>query len=118
MIQKSTQGRAASPVQPMSLTKAQIIKDTIAQAGSTFVSVYFRKKDGSIRQMTFNPRHHGVILGTGNPLKDPGAVENIVRCMDIAKGSESSGGWRSFDCRRVFRLQVKGKVIELGEREW
>jgi hypothetical protein len=99
----------------MTSTKAQIIKDAIAQAGSTFVSVYFHKKDGTIRQMTFNPKHHGIVLGTGNPLKDPGAIENIVRCMDICAGGKTAAGWRSFDCRRVFRMSVGGRVMEFEE---
>ena len=85
----------------------QLIRDKIAEAGSGFVSVYFTKKDGSERQMTFNPLHFGEVKGTGHALKDPEAVQNIVRCMDIHKG------WRSFDCRRVFRMKVNGQLIEM-----
>jgi hypothetical protein len=92
-------------------SKSQIIKDKISQSGSGFVSVYFFKKDGTERQMTFNPLHFGEVLGTGSKMKDPDAVENIVRCMDVKKG------WRSFDCRRVFRMRVNGEIIEFREDE-
>lgn len=89
------------------MSNHQTIRDQIAKAGSGFVSVYFVKQDGTERQMTFNPLHFGEVKGTGHALKDPDAIQNIVRCMDIHKG------WRSFDCRRVFRMKVNGQVIDL-----
>ena len=82
------------------------IRSLIESAGSHFVSVHFVKADGSLRQLTFNPKHIGEIKGTGHALKDPDAIDNIVRCMDIAKG------WRSFDCRRVVKMTVNGKTVE------
>jgi hypothetical protein len=82
------------------------IRRLIDSAGSHFVSVHFIKADGELRQLTFNPKHIGEIKGTGHALKDPAAIENIVRCMDIAKG------WRSFDCRRVCKLTVNGETFE------
>ena len=91
------------------ISKAEFVKTKIAQSGARFVSIYFFKKDGSIRQMTFNPKHFGPVLGTGHSLKDPDAVLNIVRCMDVVRG------WRSFDCRRVIRMRIIGEDIEVGE---
>ena len=85
----------------------EIIRGKVAQAGSRLVSVHFIKQDGTERQMTFNPLHFGEVKGTGNPIKDPDAKLNILRVMDIHKG------WRSFDCRRVFRIKVDGQVTEL-----
>ena len=85
----------------------ETIRAAIASAGSSFVSVSFTKADGSQRQMTFNPLHFGEVKGTGHAIKDPETAANIVRCMDIHKG------WRSFDCRRVFRIKVNGQVTEL-----
>jgi hypothetical protein len=82
------------------------IRQLIQSAGSQFVSVHFIKADGELRQLTFNPKHIGEIKGTGHALKDPDAIENIVRCMDITKG------WRSFDCRRVCKLTVNGETFE------
>ena len=89
------------------MSNQQIIREQIASAGSGFVSVYFTKLNGEERQMTFNPRHFGEVKGTGHAIKDPDALVNIVRCMDI------KNGWRSFDCRRVFRMRVNGEVLDL-----
>ena len=85
----------------------EIIRSKIAEAGSGFVSVHFLKADGSERQMTFNPLHFGEVKGTGHAIVDPEKKLNVVRCMDIHKG------WRSFDCRRVFRIRVNGQITEL-----
>lgn len=85
----------------------EIIRAKIKEAGSHFVSVHFIKQDGSERQLTFNPCHVGEIKGTGNPIVDPVAKGNIVRCMDIKKG------WRSFDCRRVYKIVVNGNATTL-----
>ena len=88
------------------MSQATRIRELIQSAGSQFVSVHFIKADGELRQLTFNPKHIGEIKGTGHALKDPAAIENIVRCMDIAKG------WRSFDCRRVVKMVVNGETVE------
>jgi hypothetical protein len=90
------------------MSNHETIKKLIHSAGSRFVSVEFIKQDGSRRQLTFNPRHIGEIKGTGHALKDPVAIQNIIRCMDIAKG------WRSFDCRRVCQLKVNGEIVEFN----
>jgi hypothetical protein len=90
------------------MSNHETIKQLIDSAGSRFVSVEFIKQDGTTRQLTFNPKHIGEIKGTGHALKDPAAIENIVRCMDIAKG------WRSFDCRRVCKLTVNGETFEFN----
>lgn len=85
----------------------ETIRQIIKAAGSHFVSVSFIKKDGTERQMTFNPLHIGEIKGTGSPMVNPDALDNIIRVMDSHKG------WRSFDCRRVFKIKVNGQVTEL-----
>ncbi len=90
------------------MSNHETIRQLINSAGSHFVSVQFIKQDGSTRQLTFNPKHVGEVKGTGHALKDPAAIENIVRCMDISKG------WRSFDCRRVSRLTVNGQTVEFN----
>jgi len=93
------------------MTNQELIRAKIAEAGSHFVSVEFIKADGSKRQMTFNPKHFGEVKGTGHAIVDPVKQANIVRCMDINKG------WRSFDCRRVFRIKVNGQITDLQPEE-
>ena len=85
-----------------------VIRQVIQEAGSKMVSVTFVKADGSERQLTFNPRHKGQILGTGNPIKDPEKAANVFRIMDI-----NLNEWRSFDARRVYRVKFQGKVVDL-----
>ena len=93
------------------MNNAEIIRSKIAEAGSGFVSVHFLKADGTERQMTFNPLHFGEVKGTGHAVIHPVKKENIVRCMDVKKG------WRSFDCRRVFRIKVNGEITDLPIEE-
>ena len=84
------------------------IRELIDSAGSTYVSVNFIKKDGSLRQMTFNPADHNDIIGTGSEAAAK-VDENIFRIRDNTKQA-----WRSFDARRVISMKVKGKVTEFN----
>ena len=88
------------------MTNSQIISQLIEQAGSKLVSVRFTKKDGSHRQLTFNPADHNDIKGTGKPCADP----NIFRIRDIKLGQ-----WRSFDARRCHSIKVGGKLTQLTQ---
>jgi hypothetical protein len=94
------------PIAPMA--NHEILRDAIAQAESRMVSVTFIKADGTERQLTFNPRHKGQVLGTGHPIKDPEKAINNFKIMDIKLGQ-----WRSFDARRVYRVKFQGKVVDL-----
>ena len=61
------------------MTTHQAVREILDAAGSSLVSVYFIKKDGTERQLTGNLMDHNDIKGTGNPTQDP----NIVRIRDI-----------------------------------
>lgn len=83
------------------------IKSLIDEAGSSYVSVTFIKKDGSERQMTFNPKDVNDIKGTG----DTSNVDaNIFRVRDNTKQA-----WRSFDARRVKTIKSKGVITEFND---
>jgi len=84
----------------------QTIRTIIDAAGSQLVSVNFIKKDGTERQLTFNPQDFAEIKGTGNPTSDP----NIFRIRDIKLSS-----WRSFDARRVTKITAKGQTTKLPQ---
>lgn len=92
----------------MTVANHEVIRQVIQDAGSRMVSVTFIKANGEERQLTFNPRHQGQILGTGNPIQDPEKARNVFRIMDI-----NLGQWRSFDARRVYRVKFQGKVVDL-----
>ena len=89
-------------------TKTEIIKRFIFDAGSSIVSVEFRKADGSLRSLQFNPRDTQEIKGTGYALKAP----SIVRCryFTIAR-TKGESAWRSFDCERVVSIKANGTAI-------
>jgi len=81
----------------------------IEENGSHYVCVDHIKKNGEERRARFNPKHFLETLGTGTPCKDP----NIFRYCEINKEGETV--WRSFDCRRVFRLALLNRVIEFKD---
>ena len=75
------------------------ISRLIQESGSKLVSVTFKKKDGSRRQLTFNPKDINDIKGTGSSCADP----NVFRVRDIKLSA-----WRSFDARRTLSVKVNG----------
>ncbi len=77
------------------------IASLIEASGSKFVSVTFSKKDGSERQLTFNPRDYKDVKGTGSPCSDP----CIFRVRDV-----KINAWRSFDARRTISVKVNGTI--------
>ena len=88
--------------------KTAFVKRFIQSAGSSIVSVEFRKADGSLRKLQFNPRDTQEIKGTGHALKAP----SIVRCRDftIAR-TKGESAWRSFDCERVVSIKANGITL-------
>lgn len=84
----------------------ETIRSTIQSAGSQFVSIRFLKKDGTERQLTFNPRDFADIKGTGHVTDDP----NIFRIRD-----SKLGAWRSFDARRCLSIKVGGRVTSFTD---
>lgn len=88
------------------MNRSERIKSLIDEAGSGYVSVTFIKKDGSERQMTFNPKDVNDIKGTG----DTSNVDaNIFRVRD-----NKIQQWRSFDARRVIKIKSKGTITEFN----
>lgn len=94
-------------IDPMTSQRLERIRSLIESAGSTYVSVQFTKKDGSHRQLTFNPADHNDIKGTGDVSK---IDENIFRVRDNSKQQ-----WRSFDARRVISIKVRSTTTEFND---
>jgi hypothetical protein len=100
----------ATVLKPQS--KTEIVKRFIFDAGSSIVSVEFRKADGSLRKLQFNPRDTQEIKGTGYALKAP----SIVRCRDFSIArKEGQGAWRSFDCERVVSIKANGTAFTVEQ---
>ena len=112
IIDRMSQASAPKPHQPViTMTKADVIRQAIRDSGSRILSVRFVKKNGEERTLPFNPLHIGEVKGTGNPLKDKEAIENIFKVMDL---SHNPPAWRCFDARRVLYVRVNGKRIDLS----
>jgi hypothetical protein len=92
---------------PMAEQRYERLQKIIEKAGSSFVSVTFVKKDGSERQMTFNPRDWNEIKGTGSRCNDP----NIFRIREVNNKEEGRTSWRSFDARRVLKACANGSEV-------
>ena len=88
--------------------KTETIRQFIINCGSTIVSVTFFKKDGSVRNIQFNPSDSSEIRGTGVPLNN----QDIVKCRDFRKAKNGNGAWRSFDCGRVISIRGRGETID------
>ena len=96
----------ATVLKPQS--KTDIVKRFIFDAGSSIVSVEFRKADGALRKLQFNPRDAQEIKGTGKPTTNP----SIIRCRDFSIArKEGQGAWRSFDCERVVSIKANGTAL-------
>ena len=91
----------------------EIVRDIIERAGSGFVSVNFLKKDGSERQITFNPRDWNEVKGTGKPCENP----NIFRIREVNNKEEGKTTWRSFDATRVLRIRANGSEAKWDQIE-
>lgn len=87
-----------TPHEAMTDAKRQIFRNAKDAAGSRFVSVKFRKTDGSKRTIVFNPRDIAGIKGTAEV--NPAAT---CRVRDVALGQ-----WRSFNLDRVISITVNG----------
>lgn len=94
----------------MTASKTAQVRQFIRSAGSTIVSVTFRKADGTLRSLQFNPRDRQEVKGTGTATRPP----EIVCCRDfrIAR-TQGQGAWRSFNAERVVTLRANGKELVL-----
>jgi hypothetical protein len=86
---------------------SQQIREIIEQAGSTFVRVKFIKKDGSEREITFNPKDYNEVKGTGKASSNP----NTFRIREVQNKETGKTVWRSFDGTRVLRISAKGRTL-------
>jgi hypothetical protein len=89
-------------------SRTDAVRSFLRNAGSRVVSVTFRKEDGSLRSLQFNPRDRQEIKGTGTAT--PPA--DVVRCRDfrIAR-TQGNGAWRSFRTDRVVSLRTAGVTL-------
>ncbi len=77
-------------------------------SGPKFMTIGFKKKkDGSHREITFNPRDFNEIKGTGKPSNNP----NIIRIREVNNKEEGKTVWRSIDADTVTFVRFKGQTV-------
>ncbi len=103
--------------------KTQNVKTIINQARSTIVSVTFKKKDGSLRGISFNGGYRAGIKGDSASESAKKAVAtrkennpNIINVIDFSIdrknkiNGENENPWRSFDCESVVAIKSGGET--------
>jgi len=89
------------------MSRSETIRNFLQAAGSTIISVQFIKKDGTIRNIRFNPRDRNEITGAGSKVRNPDII--AVRDLSIAQ-TQKTGAWRSFDVNRIVSIKSRGQV--------
>lgn len=104
------------------MNKADKIKSIIREARSSIISVKFKKKDGTLRTMSFNARYKGKLKGLNASESAQRAVEtrkvnnpDLINVIDLAvkrKTKKEEASRRSFQCETVVSVKSGGKVYE------
>ena len=87
------------------MDSATAVRSILKAAGSTFVTVTFTKRDGSQRQLTFNPLQHLETQGTGRQHPD-----DIFTVVDRQKTQ-----WRGFRANSVKTIKARGKIYTMRD---
>lgn len=87
-----------TPHEALNNAKREIFQNAKDAAGSRFISVKFRKVDGTKRTLVFNPRDIAGIKGTAKTIPS-----STCRVRDAVKGE-----WRSFNLDRLISIRVNG----------
>jgi len=104
------------------MNKTDKVKELLALAGSTMISVTFTKKDGSERKISLNPKTTKGVSGESASEAAKKAIltynknnPNMVRCYDAqlaASGVDPNKCWRSFNTENVLEIKAKGKTYK------
>ncbi len=93
----------------LTMDRATNIRNFIQSSGSTIINVRFRKKNGEMRSLCFNPKDRQDLVGGSPSTTNPDIIR--VRDFKIAK-DQGEKAWRSFDVNRVISLTANGQRFE------
>jgi hypothetical protein len=106
----------------MSDTKTAQIKALIGTSGAKLMSVEFKKVNGDMRVMVFNPKTAKGVKGdkASDSAKQAIATRkanhpNLISVCDnaqLAKGEPAYKCWRSINCDTVTKVKSGGEVLE------
>jgi len=91
----------------MTTATTENVRSFLRSVGSSIVTVEFIKRDGSIRQITFNPRDRQEIKGTNTANLNPDTIR--VRDFNIARTGQPA--WRSFNVSSIRRIKANRQVF-------
>jgi len=91
------------------MDRATNIREFIQASGSTIISVQFRKKNGEMRSLCFNPKDRQELVGGSPSTTNPDIIR--VRDFKIAR-DQGQGAWRSFDVNRVLSITSNGQHFQ------
>ncbi len=91
------------------MDRATNIREFLKSSGSTIINVRFKKKNGEMRSLCFNPRDRQDLVGGSPSTTNPDIIR--VRDFRIAK-EQGEKAWRSFDVNRVISLTANGQRFE------
>lgn len=105
----------------MTTTTTEQVKAIISTSGSKFMSVTFKKANGEIRTINFNPRTAKGLKGddASDSAKQAVATRkrnnpNLVNVCDqqlLNKGEDPAKCWRSINCDTVLELKTGNNVL-------
>ena len=100
----------------MSITeKVEIIKNLIRENGNKFITVDFRKKDGSLRHMMVNrskvleSQVKGTALDATMARKETLKKRNMITVEEIVKPGCAEHQWRTINCETVEKICCNGE---------
>jgi len=105
-------GKRAAEIHSQSfliMDRATNIREFLMSSGSTIINVRFKKKNGEMRSLCFNPRDRQEIVGGSPSTTNPDIIR--VRDFRIAK-EQGEKAWRSFDVNRVVSITANGQRFE------
>ena len=95
--------------------KVQIIKNLIRENGNKFLTVDFRKKDGSLRHMMVNRSKvlEASVKGTApnatEARRDTLKKRNMICVEELVKPGCAEHQWRTINCETVEKICCNGK---------
>lgn len=95
--------------------KVKLVKDLVRQHGNQFLTVDFRKKDGTLRHMCV---HRSKVLESSVKGTRPDAtnacnttlgLRNMIRVEELVKPGTAGHQWRTVNCETVEKICCNGK---------
>jgi hypothetical protein len=99
------------------VNKIALVKSLVSASNQKFVSVTFKKKDGSLRTIVHNTKVKkgikGAVQGKLDVVKYPQYV-HVFDTILASKGVPAEKCWRTLNCETVISVRALGESLEFG----